>query len=141
MVALRHILAIVLLPAMVTIVVPRWILVASATRESRLPRDDWSWIPRTLGGLLVLAGLALLTWCISLFVRVGKGTLAPWDPTGDQRRRLNTRTPRATSPIPNHSRKTGRSPRNTNANRATSTTLNLSTGATFAASPILSARK
>ena len=83
MVALRHILAILLLPAMVTIVVPRWILVAFATRDSRLPRDDWSWIPRTLGGLSVLAGLALLTWCINLFVRVGKGTLAPWDPTSN----------------------------------------------------------
>jgi protein-S-isoprenylcysteine O-methyltransferase Ste14 len=66
---------------MVTVVVPRWILVAFATRDSRWPGDDWSWIPRTLGGLLVAAGLGLLTWCISLFVRVGKGTLAPWDPT------------------------------------------------------------
>lgn len=79
--ALRHGLAILLLPTMVTIVVPRWILVAFATRDSRWPGDGWSWIARTLGGLLMLAGVALVTWCISLFVRVGKGTLAPWDPT------------------------------------------------------------
>jgi protein-S-isoprenylcysteine O-methyltransferase Ste14 len=82
-VVLRHIVAILLLPTMVTVVVPRWILVAFAARDSRWPGDAWSWIPRTLGGLLVLAGLALVTWCISLFVRVGKGTLAPWDPTSN----------------------------------------------------------
>jgi protein-S-isoprenylcysteine O-methyltransferase Ste14 len=79
--ALRHILAILLLPTMVTIVIPRWILMAFASRDSRWPADGWSWIPRTSGGLLIVAGLALVTWCVSLFVRVGKGTLAPWDPT------------------------------------------------------------
>jgi protein-S-isoprenylcysteine O-methyltransferase Ste14 len=26
-------------------------------------------------------GLALFGWCVSLFARVGQGTLAPWDPT------------------------------------------------------------
>ena len=34
-----------------------------------------------LGLLIVLAGLALLIWTISLFIRVGRGTLAPWNPT------------------------------------------------------------
>ena len=80
---LRHALAILLLPTMVTIVIPRWILRAFATRDTRWPQAVWSWLPRTLGGALVLVGLALLTWCISLFVRVGKGTLAPWDPTSN----------------------------------------------------------
>ena len=81
--ALRHILAILLLPTMVALIVPRWILVTFANADSRWPADHGSWIPRTLGGLVVLAGLALVTWCISLFVRVGRGTLAPWDPTSN----------------------------------------------------------
>jgi protein-S-isoprenylcysteine O-methyltransferase Ste14 len=79
--ALRHLLAILLLPTMVTVVVPRWMLTAFANRDSRWRGDGWSWIAWTLGGLLLLAGLVLVTWCIDLFVRVGKGTLAPWDPT------------------------------------------------------------
>lgn len=29
------------------------------------------------------AGLALFLWCVTLFARVGKGTLAPWDPTSE----------------------------------------------------------
>ena len=35
-----------------------------------------------LAGLaLVAAGLAMWTWTVRLFARVGRGTLAPWDPT------------------------------------------------------------
>jgi protein-S-isoprenylcysteine O-methyltransferase Ste14 len=33
------------------------------------------------GALLIGAGLIMLAWTVSLFVRVGRGTLAPWDPT------------------------------------------------------------
>jgi protein-S-isoprenylcysteine O-methyltransferase Ste14 len=42
---------------------------------------DVSPIRAALGGLLCAAGLAMLVWTVSLFVRVGRGTLAPWDPT------------------------------------------------------------
>lgn len=79
--ALRHVLAILILPTTVTIVVPRWILRAYASADSRWPATTASWIPRSLGALLVIAGLALVGWCVSLFWRIGKGTLAPWDPT------------------------------------------------------------
>jgi protein-S-isoprenylcysteine O-methyltransferase Ste14 len=63
----------VLLPGTVTIVVPALIL--------------WLWgsdlrpVTAVLGALLVAAGLFLVVWTIRLFVVVGRGTLAPWDPT------------------------------------------------------------
>lgn len=83
LIVVRHILAILLLPTMVTIVVPTWILRTFAAVDSRWPPDAWNWLPRTLGGLTVIAGLSLLAWCISLFARIGNGTLAPWDPTSN----------------------------------------------------------
>jgi protein-S-isoprenylcysteine O-methyltransferase Ste14 len=79
--ALRHALAILILPTTVTIVVPRWILRTYAAADTRWPPGAASWVARSLGILLLLVGLALLGWCIALFGRVGKGTLAPWDPT------------------------------------------------------------
>jgi len=67
---------------MVVAVVPHWLLFAFTTVDSR-----WTvvssivWLPRTLGGLLFSSGLVLFAWCVKLFAFVGKGTLAPWDPT------------------------------------------------------------
>lgn len=77
---LRHLLAILLLPFMVVLVIPRWLLrgwAASDTHWSS-PADS---IGHVAGALIFLCGFALFAWCISLFARVGKGTLAPWDPT------------------------------------------------------------
>ena len=79
---LRHLLAILLLPFVVVLIIPRWLLRAWAM-------SDTSWIDGTitaslghLGGIIVfLAGFGLFAWCVSLFARVGQGTLAPWDPT------------------------------------------------------------
>ena len=78
---LRHALSILLLPTMVAIVIPRWILRTYAATDSRWPPGLVPSMARTLGVLLVLAGVSLAAWCIALFARVGKGTLAPWDPT------------------------------------------------------------
>ena len=78
---LRHALSILLLPTMVAIVIPRWILRTYAAADSRWPSTAVTAVPRTLGVLLMLAGVSLVAWCIALFARVGKGTLAPWDPT------------------------------------------------------------
>ena len=77
---LRHALSILLLPTMVAIVIPRWILRAYAAADSRWPSTAVTAVPRTLGVLLLFAGVSLVAWCIALFARVGKGTLAPWDP-------------------------------------------------------------
>jgi protein-S-isoprenylcysteine O-methyltransferase Ste14 len=74
-------LSILLLPTMMAVVVPRWILRTYAATDSRWPDVAASLVPRALGVLLVAGGVALAAWCIALFANVGRGTLAPWDPT------------------------------------------------------------
>jgi protein-S-isoprenylcysteine O-methyltransferase Ste14 len=71
----RHLLAIALLPFVVVVVVPYWLLASYAAADTR-----WSglWV---VGLALFACGLALFAWCVGLFARVGQGTLAPWDPT------------------------------------------------------------
>jgi protein-S-isoprenylcysteine O-methyltransferase Ste14 len=83
MTLLRHLVAILALPFAVVVLVPRWILTAATPGDTRWPAG--ASLPaaggRALGGLLFLAGFALFAWCVALFARVGRGTLAPWDPT------------------------------------------------------------
>ena len=79
---LRHLAAILLLPFVMTVIVPRWILSAWEASDTRWPvGSDLEATGRVLGALLLIAGFALFAWCVSLFARVGRGTLAPWDPT------------------------------------------------------------
>ena len=74
-VVLRHLLSIALLPFVAVVLVPWWLLASYAGVDTR-----WNglWL---LGAALLACGLALFAWCVSLFARVGQGTLAPWDPT------------------------------------------------------------
>jgi protein-S-isoprenylcysteine O-methyltransferase Ste14 len=68
----RHAAAVLLLPVVVTIAVPA--LIVWRTEAS----IGW----RGLIGLpLIALGLLLIVRTIALFVSVGRGTLAPWDPT------------------------------------------------------------
>lgn len=67
---LRHLAAIVLLPGVAIVLVP--LLLAED------PELGPVW---PLGALLIAAGLAMMAWTIRLFATVGRGTLAPWDPT------------------------------------------------------------
>ena len=82
MTALRHLLAILVLPVVMTIVVPSWL----RTRFESID-TTWDgppvlvWPARALGAVVLLAGVSLFAWCVALFARVGRGTLAPWDPT------------------------------------------------------------
>jgi protein-S-isoprenylcysteine O-methyltransferase Ste14 len=70
--ALRHLVAIVVLPGTVCVLVPA-LLLADA---------DLAPLPLALlGAALVTAGVGMIAWTVSLFVRIGRGTLAPWDPT------------------------------------------------------------
>jgi protein-S-isoprenylcysteine O-methyltransferase Ste14 len=61
-----------ILPVTVLVIVPRWI------------KKDWSCHSNIYffsGLILILTGLIIMTICISSFIRIGKGTLAPWSPT------------------------------------------------------------
>jgi protein-S-isoprenylcysteine O-methyltransferase Ste14 len=82
MIVLRHLLAILLLPFTVVVVVPYWLLTSFAVIDTRWGNGSpLEWLPRSLGVVMLVAGLALVSWCVSLFASVGHGTLAPWDPT------------------------------------------------------------
>jgi protein-S-isoprenylcysteine O-methyltransferase Ste14 len=58
---------------MVTVVIPALIL--------WLGGGEVDWSSGVVGGALIGLGFALWMWTVSLFVTVGRGTLAPWDPT------------------------------------------------------------
>ncbi|HVF40798.1 MAG TPA: isoprenylcysteine carboxylmethyltransferase family protein [Gemmatimonadaceae bacterium] len=78
---LRHLLSILALPFVMVVVVPR-MLITSRAPDSRWPGGTTEeFVGRVAGVTLFLFGFALFAWCVRLFARVGKGTLAPWDPT------------------------------------------------------------
>jgi protein-S-isoprenylcysteine O-methyltransferase Ste14 len=81
MMALRHLLAILALPVVMAVVVPAWLLTQYAAVDTRWPTAVTAWSMRVVGAVVLLSGLFLFAWCVSLFARVGRGTLAPWDPT------------------------------------------------------------
>ena len=68
--ALRHLLAICRLPGMVAGVIP-----------ALLVEELAAWPLVALGAVVAALGLALIVQTVALFASVGKGTLAPWDPT------------------------------------------------------------
>lgn len=80
--AWRHVLAIALLPGTAAVAVPAIILLAGEG-----PSIGWGLagagaaVPVLIGCALIAFGLALWVWTLRLFIRIGKGTLAPWDPT------------------------------------------------------------
>jgi protein-S-isoprenylcysteine O-methyltransferase Ste14 len=79
----EHLRAILLLPFVVTVVIPGVMLWLTGLDTLGL----WQSVPATrvalpvLGGALVCLGLVLMFATIRLFGTVGKGTLAPWNPT------------------------------------------------------------
>ena len=77
----RHLASIILLPFMVVVVVPSWLLGSWAEVDYRWSGRVPVLVGRALGLLVIGAGLLLFIWCVALFARVGRGTLAPWDPT------------------------------------------------------------
>src|SRR3972149_7152602 len=79
---LRHLLSILLLPFLVVVIVPYCLLNHFAASDTRWANGLLiAWLPRAAGAISIICGLALFIWCVNLFARVGKGKLAPWDPT------------------------------------------------------------
>jgi protein-S-isoprenylcysteine O-methyltransferase Ste14 len=78
----RHAQAIGLLPGVVAVIVPAVILwrTEAVSVGWGLP-SGLALLPVLLGVALIAVGLALVVWTICLFAVVGRGTLAPWDPT------------------------------------------------------------
>jgi protein-S-isoprenylcysteine O-methyltransferase Ste14 len=73
---LRQLLSILILPGTLVVLIPRWLL-----RNGAAPAA-WPPSPRAAAGVAVfLAGFVFFAWSVALFTRVGRGTLAPWDPT------------------------------------------------------------
>ncbi|CAN5668353.1 isoprenylcysteine carboxylmethyltransferase family protein [soil metagenome] len=66
----RAVLAFVALPGVVAFIVP-WLVLARRRPDG--PFDLWGIIPFAVG-------TGLLLWCVRIFYREGRGTLAPWDP-------------------------------------------------------------
>jgi protein-S-isoprenylcysteine O-methyltransferase Ste14 len=79
----KHLRAIIQLPFMVTVVMPVFVLWLMGPDSFGI----WQSVPSSrvalpvLGGALICLGLVLMVATIWLFVTVGKGTLAPWNPT------------------------------------------------------------
>jgi protein-S-isoprenylcysteine O-methyltransferase Ste14 len=82
MMILRHLLAVLLLPFVAVVVVPLWLLRSFAAADTHWQEAlPIVWLPRSAGAALLVVGFALFSSCVVLFARVGRGTLAPWDPT------------------------------------------------------------
>lgn len=77
---LRHLRAILLLPVMVTLVIPG-LLFFLMRRPDRFLWPPLRPLPLGLGLILAGLGLTLVVATNILFIKVGRGTLAPWDPT------------------------------------------------------------
>jgi protein-S-isoprenylcysteine O-methyltransferase Ste14 len=78
----RHALAIVVLPGTVTVVVPAVLIWWTEDVQVGWGMSSgFRWLSALTGLALVALGLVLVAWTVHLFVREGRRTLAPWDPT------------------------------------------------------------
>jgi protein-S-isoprenylcysteine O-methyltransferase Ste14 len=77
----KHLRDIALLPGVVTLVVPAFLLRASASNVGWGLGGALAFVPVAAGARLIAAGLAMWAQTVLLFARHGEGTLAPWEPT------------------------------------------------------------
>ena len=79
----RHIRAIFLLPFMATVVVPGLIIWSDGImfrQYGLIFSPQAGWVFRGAGIIALCLGLAFLVGTVRAFAKIGKGTLAPWDP-------------------------------------------------------------
>jgi len=77
---LRHLLSVAQLPFVVVVIVPRALLARDALDGIGTTAAVLA-LGHAAGAVVFAAGFALFAWCVLLFARIGRGTLAPWDPT------------------------------------------------------------
>lgn len=75
--AWKQLRAILLLPGMVTVIIPAAVLYWFGVAW---PLSPWNIILPVIGCVVISIGLVLLFWTNQLFITIGKGTLAPWNP-------------------------------------------------------------
>jgi protein-S-isoprenylcysteine O-methyltransferase Ste14 len=77
----QHLNAVILLPFMVTVVIPTIILHFTGLDGSALQRPaPWNVLMVVSAGVLLGVGLPLFAATIWFFGKIGRGTLAPWNP-------------------------------------------------------------
>jgi len=77
----EHIQSIIQLPFVVTVLIPAAIYYFTR-RDSFIPLNNIpSSVCYSIGGISLIAGLIIFIKSLSLFIRIGNGTLAPWNPT------------------------------------------------------------
>ena len=79
--ALDHLKAILALPFMVLVVIPFLIQNSSKKNSTELFEKLGLPISQLIGAVFLVFGLFLFIQSILLFVKIGNGTLAPWNPT------------------------------------------------------------
>lgn len=79
--AWRQARAIALLPGTVTVLVPAALLLTTGAHLGWDLGGVGTVLLIVFGLVLIAAGFALWLWTVRLFAAVGRGTLAPWDPT------------------------------------------------------------
>ena len=67
---IRNVLFTIVVPGAGAVYVPWWILIHQATMPTPVA---WYAI------VIIMLGIALYLWCVSLFAVVGRGTPGPWD--------------------------------------------------------------
>lgn len=79
--ASRHVRAVVLLPGIIAVAVPGALVAIGGANIAWGLSGVLAALLVALGCALIVAGFALWAWTLRLLAFVGRGTLAPWDPT------------------------------------------------------------